>query len=325
MTLAIELERAWRTMEAGDASAGLLRSLTDFGVPDKRMMLATEGGCRELLFPTSEDLVVTDVNRTRGVKITARTYGTDGSTQRHLVLRCAKPEFHGVFGRFAGALIEQVSSATDPARAALDAIRGWQDMFDRAGTKTEAMLSGIYGELHELSGLVKRSPNALLAWTGPDARPQDFINGTRALEVKTTRKLASNVEIHGLEQLWARPYEELVLVAKHIVTDPAGERIADIVARLVQEGVSHVALAERLEAFDLNEHQIATAEPCFTHRSSRYFLVTGSAEALTPDLLRSPLPAAISRLKYCVSLDASGLEEMSSPAIEGFLARLATT
>jgi hypothetical protein len=324
MTLASELDRAWRTMEAGDASAGLLRSLADFGVPGKRMMLAIEEGCRELLFPTSEDLLVTDVNRTRGVQITVRTYVNEGSTNRYLVLRCAKPEFQGVFRRFAGAVIEQISTATDPARAALDAIRGWQEMFDRAGAKTEAMLSGIYGELHELSGLVKRRPAAYLTWTGPDARPQDFINGTHALEVKTRRKLASDVEIHGVEQLWARPYERLVLVVKHIVTDPAGERIADIVASLVEHGVPPIALAERLEAFDLDEQQLAALEPRFTHRSSRYFIVTDRAPALTPDLLRSPLPAAVSRVKYWVSLDASGFEEMSPAALETFLARMAS-
>lgn len=322
MTLANELDRAWRTLEAGDASAGLQRSLADFGVHDKRMMLAVEGGCRELLFPASDDLLVADV-RTRGVEIALRTYGSKFSTERYLVLRCAKPEFHGVFRRFAGAVIEHVSGATDPARAALAAIQGWHAMFNRAGTKSEAVLSGIYGELHELRGLVKRTPGALLTWTGPDARPQDFINGTHALEVKTRRKLASDVEIHGLEQLWSRPYERLVLVVKHVVTDPAGERIADVVATLVEAGVSPGALSERLEAFDLDEQQLAVPEPRFTHRGSRYLLVKADAPALTPDLLRTPLPAPISRVQYWVSLDASGFEEMSPSAVETFLARLA--
>lgn len=323
MTVANELEQAWRTMEAGSASGGLQRSLGDFGVRDSRMILAIEDGCREILFPAGEDVSVSKLHRTRGVKVALRTHGMGTSLRRYLVLRCTDPDFHGVFRRFAGAVLEQVAASAEPARAALDAIHEWQEMFNRAGAKSEAMLLGVFGELHELRGLVKRSPKALFAWTGPYARPQDFINGSHALEVKSGRALATGVEIHGIEQLWANPYERLVLVVKQIVTDSAGERLADVVAELLKDGVSVDALYERLEAFDLDAQQIAAPDlPRFTHRGSRYFLVTKDAPAITPDLLGSPLPSGVSRLRYRVELDAPGFQEMSSQATDAFLARL---
>ncbi|HRI72239.1 MAG TPA: PD-(D/E)XK motif protein, partial [Polyangium sp.] len=278
MTLANELEQAWRTMEAGDTGVGFMRSLADFGVHDSNMMLAIEDGCRELLFPVIDDLALGNHHRTRGVKVVIRTQGVGASMRRYLVLRCTNPDFHGVFRRFAGAVLEQVSTNPNPARASLDAIRNWQEMFNRAGAKSEAMLVGLFGELHELCILVKRNPKALRCWTGPDARPQDFINGSHALEVKATRMLANEVEIHGLEQLWASPYEQLVLVVKQIVTDSTGVKLADIVAELLKDGVSASDLYERLEAFDLDAQQLAEPEmPRFTHRGSRYFLVTKDA------------------------------------------------
>lgn len=325
MTLANQLEDAWRTMEAGDTSVGLSRSLTDFGVLQSNMMLAIEDGCRELLFPVIDDLAVGNHHRTRGVKVVIRTQGAGAAMRRYLVLRCTSPDFHGVFRRFAGAVLEQVSSSPNPARASLDAIRAWQEMFNRAGAKSEATLLGLFGELHELCGLVKRTPKALLTWTGPDARPQDFINGKHALEVKTSHKFATEVEIHGLEQLWARPYEQLVLVVKQIVTDSAGVGLADIVAELVKDGVSANDLNERIEAFDLDAKQLAAPDmPRFTHRGSRYFLVTKDAPALTPEQLNGPLPAGISRLRYRVALDSPGFQPMAAPSVNAFLERLSS-
>lgn len=323
MTLVNDLEQAWRTMESGDTSVGLSRSLEEFGVHGSNMMLAIEDGCRELLFPVIDDLAPGNHHRTRGVKVVLRTHGAGLSMRRYLVLRCTSSEFHGVFRRFAGAVLEQVSTSPNPARASLDAIRTWQEMFNRAGAKSEAMLLGLFGELHELRGLVKRNPKALLTWTGPDARPQDFINGKHALEVKTSHKFATEVEIHGLEQLWASPYEQLVLVVKQIVTDSAGVGLADIVAELLKDGVSGSDLYERLEAFDLDAQQLVAPEmPRFTHRGSRYFLVTKDAPALTPESLIGPLPAGISRLRYRVALESAGFQPMAAPMVNAFLERL---
>lgn len=323
MTLANDLEGAWQTLEAGDTRPGLMRSLADFGIKGSRMMLAIEDGCREILFPAAADFSLESLQRTRGVKVVLRGYGTDSSAARFLVLRCTNPEFHAVFRRFGGAVIDHVATSSEPARAALDVIRAWQEMFNRAGAKNESTLLGIFGELHELLGLVARNRNALLAWTGPDARPQDFISGKRALEVKTTRALAADVEIHGIEQLWAKPYEQLVLVVKQVVIEPAGDRIADLVAKLIQAGVAGDGLYARLEAFDLDAQQIASLnEPRFTHRNTRYFLVTNDAAALTPDLLSNPLPAGISRLQYRIALNSPGFQAMSPENVDAFLARL---
>lgn len=324
MTLADELERAWRTMEAGNSAKGLQRSLADFGVPNSRMILAIEEGCREILFPAEDTFTLGSFPRTRGVKVSLRTHQSEGPTQRYLVLRCATRDYHAVFRRFAGAVLEQVAASTDAATEAAIAIRAWHEMFDRAGNKGDVALLGLFGELHELLQLAKLDANSVRTWTGPRARPQDFTNGTLALEVKTSRTLASEVEIHGLEQLWATPYESLVLVVKQVVVDPGGSRLRDLVDQVLACGASAEALYESLEGFDLDATQLGALDlPRFTYRGSRYFLVGEDAPAITPERLQGPMPTGVSRLRYVAQLDHPGLRPMTADAVAHFLSELA--
>lgn len=324
MTLATELERAWRTLEAGPAPENLVRSLTDFGVSDERMKLAVEGGRREILFPASPTFSLDEGQGARGMKLLHRVEGRGASKQGYLVLRCVDEDFHGVFRRFAAAVIEQVAAAPDPAVAALDCIKTWAGMFERAGSKSKTALLGIYGELDELASLARRGRDALSTWVGPDGRPQDFIRGRSALEVKTHQAHVSSTEIHGLEQLWLPAFDTLVLVVKQVVFDPDGERLVDVVARVESEGVSPLALSERLEALDLDADRIATLDARYAPRGARYYRVTGSAPSLTPDSLLAPLHPGVSAVRYRVALASPGFEPMAKPEIEAFMERLAS-
>jgi hypothetical protein len=320
MTLADDLEQRWRTMEAGGEKDALTRTLMDLGVRGRRMMLSIDGGCRELLFPARRDFEPRNLPSARGLRVAVRTNGTGSSVERFLVLRCTRVDFRGVFRSFGAAIIEQVSNSDDPAAAALDAMRVWQEMFNRAGSKTEAMLSGLFAELHELVRMVDYGPHVIDFWTGPQARPQDFINGVRALEAKATRALANEVEINGLEQLWSKPYEKLVLVVKQIVADAAGLRLHDVIDALLERGVSSESLYERLDAYGFATDEIASIDARFTHRGSRYFLVTPDSPVLSPDLLVGPQPVGVSRVRYRASLDR--FKQLSPSEVDGFLQRL---
>jgi hypothetical protein len=325
MSLAAALEGAWRTLEAGPAPENLVRSLSDLGVPGERMKLAVEEGRREILFPASPSFILNDGQGARGMKLLHRVETRGPTRQAYLVLRCTDEDFHGVFRRFAAAVLEQVAAAADPAAGALECIRTWAGMFERAGSKSKTALLGIYGELHELVVLAERGAGVLTAWVGPDNRPQDFIHGRLGLEVKTHQAQVPSTEIHGLEQLWLPPFEMLVLAVKQVAFDPGGERFVDVIARAEAAGVSGSALRERLEALDLDADRLASLDARYSHRGSRYFRVTSSAPSMTPDSLSVPLDPGVSAIRYRVALGAPGFVRMAPGEADAFLRRFAST
>lgn len=318
------LEEAWRTLEAGAQPENLVRSLSDFGITEGRMLLAVENGQREILFPAGASFVLPERLAARGVRLAVRTQGTGAIGGSYLVMRCTNPDFHGVFRRFSAAVVEQVRGAADPAKAAVECISRWAEMFERAGSKSKTALLGIYGELDELVNLARRGAEALSAWVGPDGRPQDFIRGPIALEVKTHQALVPSTEIHGLEQLWTSPFETLVLAVKQVVFDAGGERLSDVIARAQAAGVSGSQLRERLDALDLDSERLASLDARYAHRGTRYFRVMPDAPALTPDDLIAPLHPGVSSIRYRVALGSPGFEPIAGSELEHVLARLAT-
>jgi hypothetical protein len=322
MTLAAALERAWRTLEAGPAPENLVRSLSDLGVPGERMKLAVEEGRREILFPARPGFVLEEGQGARGMKLLHRVEGRPGSADAYLVLRCTDEDFHGVFRRFAAAVLEQVAAAPDPATAALQCIKTWAGMFERAGRKSKTALLGIYGELHELAVLAKYGAGALASWVGPDDRPQDFVRGRLALEVKTHEAQVPSTEIHGLEQLWLGPFDTLVLVVKQVALDPGGELLTDAIARAEAAGVSGSDLRQRMEALDLDTERLASLDARYSHRGSRYFRVTSAAPSLTPDSLVAPLHPGVAAVRYRVALNSPGFERMAPSEVESLLRRI---
>ena len=317
-----KLENAWRTLEAGQAQAST-RTLDDLGIDDPRLLLGIEEGCRELVI---ESLAKPEgrASSTRAVKVVARTVGERSKARHYLVIRCTSPDLYGVFRRFTASVLERVGGTADPANEAITVLREWQRMFERAGRSKETTVVGLFGELSELLGLARTNPRAVLAWMGPLGEPQDFVNGRLALELKTSSVRTSEVEIHGLEQLWAAPYEKLVLGVTRIVEDAAGRTLEDLVEELGRIGVSRADLDERLEALGWDAQRLGESRTRFTSRGTRYFLVSPQAPALTPDHLRGPLPAGVDRLRYVVALDAPGFVEMTGDSNRTFLASLAT-
>jgi hypothetical protein len=191
--------------------------------------------------------------------------------------------------------------------------------------RPEEFWCGLFGEVHELVLLSACSPSAVSSWVGPFRRPQDFIRGRVALEVKSSRARAVDVEIHGLDQLWTRPYDTLVLAVKHVAPDAAGQRVWDLRDGLCRVGVDPVELDERLSLLNLSDDELRSPEaPRFNVRSSRYFVISETTPRLTPDQLTdSFLPLGISALSYRLALDAPGLQPFDETALDLFRRNLA--
>lgn len=321
MEMQEKLEDAWRTLEAGQAQAST-RKLDDLGIDDARLQLGVEDGCRELVI---EALTKPDgrAPSTRAVKVVVRTVGTPTKPRYYLVIRCTFPDLYEVFGRFTAIVLERVRGAADPAGGALEVLREWQQMFERTGGSDGRDVVGLFGELNALLGLARTTPRAVLAWMGPLGQPQDFVNGRVALELKTSSVRTSEVEIHGIEQLWAKPYDQLVLGVTRIVEDASGRTLEDLVHELVGLGVNRADVDERLGSVGWDPQRLRESRTRYASRGTRYFQVGSQAPALTPDNLRGPLPAGVNRLRYTVALDAPGFQEMKEDSTQAFLTSLA--
>lgn len=310
MSLPEKLELAWATLEAGRSDDILVRRLDDLGIASGARVGVDDTGARELLFAVAADAVVPAPPAIRGVRVLVRTVRVGAKVDRFLVVRCDMVSAHRVFARFAADLLEQTEHATDVVRRVLEVLTAWRQLFRHESLEPESVARGIFGELDELRRLVAIDPAALHAWRGPAHEPQDFVRGPFALEVKSSRTRPRSVDIHGLDQLWAAPFEALILAVKHIATDPGGESIDDLVRGLLAAGVESDALRELLEPLGLSTDTppAAVGSYRFRVRETRYFTITPTAPVLTRDsLVDRQVPGGVSDITYSLALDAEGL------------------
>lgn len=325
MSLALRLTSAWETVEVGLESVPLFRTLRDLDVDPRLKIGVDSGGARELLVELADDSTQLETESTRGIRLLTRTERSKERESRFLVIRCADKAYFRIFAQFAADVAVQAPNARDPVSCALELLRTWRAMFGRVGRdKSEAFLCGVFGELDELLTLSRYGASAAATWTGPMNRPQDFIRGPVALEVKSSRSHANEVEIHGLEQLWATPFDVLALAVKHVATDPGGDRIVDLVDKLLSGGTPAEDLYGRLDLYDLSREDLESpSQPRFSLRSTRYLKVADPASVLTPDSLRSgSLPQGVSAVAYRLSLDTPGLRPMDEGEIQALGQRL---
>lgn len=326
ISLASRLLAAWRAIEAGRGAESLYRTMEDLGLDHRLRLGVDSSGARELLILLPGDVSFGDSEATRGVRILIRRERVASGEQRSLVLRCAESTYFRVFAAFAADVAGESSGAANIVDRVVEALHTWRSAFasvDRE--KSEQFWCGIFGELHELALLSQRSLGAVSAWVGPFRRPQDFIRGRLAMEVKSSRARAVEVEIHGLEQLWAAPYDTLVLAVKHVATDAGGQRVCEVLDELKRTGVDPNELEERLGLFSISDDEMRSPDaPRFTVRSSRYFAISEATPRLTPDLLtEAHLKHGISALSYRLALDVPGLALLDEQTLGAFRRGLA--
>lgn len=323
MSLDRSLDDRWKTLAVGARGERARRSLDDLGNFSRAALCVDTTGARELLFSIDEQEVVEQFPRLRNIKVLVRKWTTEQGPERVLVIRCTEPETYRVFAKFAADLLEQTADSSDPIRTIRSVMAAWRETFQSGRGAEESALRGLYGELDLLRELMRHDPRVLRAWTGPLRTPQDFRSGRHALEVKSIVQRTNLVEVHGLEQLWTRDFDRLVLAVRQVVTDPKGEPLGELVADLRRLAMETSLLDERLGALDLPPETYSMDQDAlrFAVRDTRYFLVTPGAGVLTPDrLVDGILPSAVRRLEYVVDVATPGFE----PLGEEVVAELAT-
>lgn len=325
MKLSDRLELEWRTLEAGEARQSLRRTLLDLGLSEKVHLGSDSEHGRELHFQVANDIEIGVIPAVHGVRLFVRNHRHKGVLKRFLVLRCALPESYRVFTLFAADVLEQVAATPDVARKALEVLSAWREMFRRVTSDSESRLRGVFGEMHELALIARHGAKAVHAWRGPEREPQDFQRGNLALEVKSSKWLPNSVEVHGLQQLWASPFDALVLAVKQVTVDNAGLRIDEFANELIQSGLDSTLLWDKLERADLPRDRFQDqCGPRFTVQTTRYYLVTQASPVLTPDsLAHDVLPVAVSKLSY--QLDLGALTPCAPQVVESVHRGLAVT
>ena len=191
----------------------------------------------------------------------------------------------------------------------LSRISAWQYFMERGGAPIlshEAEV-GLYGELlilEELLDLALPAAFVVAAWRGPFGGLHDFRLGTGAIEVKSS--LVANgfaAWIGSMDQLDATTINPLVLAAVRLALDASGRTLPELASRVSQKLSPRAAALQAFGALviraGLLEIHIDHYTRRFEHAGTRLFPVTSTF----PRLIRSDVPAEITRVQYEMDLD----------------------
>lgn len=233
--------------------------------------------------------------------------------QQRLVLTLEKQVdrdlFEGLCRTLASAL-EHASDSASSLAVALAHIRRWKTFLSgRGGQHLSAEeVRGLFAELTFLLELMDRLPSTgavIEAWLGPERSHQDFIFGNTAVEIKSlsgtersTVRISSEDQLESLnDALFLRIYR-----LSNLPEAPGARSLNDIVSAVQ----ALIAEAEAVEAFDrkLVTHGYAPLpeydEPRFVVSDVHSYRV----EQEFPRLIRSQLPAGITKVAYEIKLEA---------------------
>ena len=169
-------------------------------------------------------------------------------------------------------------------------------------TQSERM--GLFGELSLLESLVARSPEAVKTWGGPTKARHDFISDQVDIEVKATvERQANSIQVHGLEQLSWSGAERLSLFTYVVERVPAGgDRLADIVDRILKAGVEPAALYDKLNAVSIAPADLDQDEVRLRTTARRAYMVDATFPRLTTDAMVAWPVAGVISLSYTIDL-----------------------
>lgn len=162
--------------------------------------------------------------------ITTRSY-------RYLGVVCGYSEFDDIVLKFFNSIASNFVDKKTPADSSiLDAYREWKRMLVQAPVPDEITLIGLWGELYIIDLVLKKDgidPFCLVQnWTGPVGAPNDFSFGNSCVEIKTTTKQSSIVEISSIDQLDAKQAWIILLHVLHTPVDAGGATIGTLVNKI---------------------------------------------------------------------------------------------
>lgn len=253
-----------------------------------------------------------DLQHTSGLTVTLKHPEDVPDTQRALAVELADSEFIDLFAVFCGDLISRLATcqhAQDGAAVLLARLGRWQEFLATAkeGLGRQALV-GLFGELTFLLDEVVPAAGVgmVLAWTGADRKPQDFVvPAVCAVEVKTTTSpQLQQIRINGERQLDAIGLQVLFLLCIRLEQVTAGGRsLPELVENLRQAADGHgelrSAMDMRLGLAGFRDRDAGRYDQLrFVVAESRVYEVTGGF----PRIIPAELPSGTSDVSYALEL-----------------------
>lgn len=263
-------------------------------------------GQRHILFPVATDRPVVPDTKSIGVQLVARGLLVDGELRQFVDLACLDASLNSLFTAVALEALTAAADTSDPDVRAAAVLDRWRDLFKSqpAAGISQSERMGLFGELSLLEELVRRSPGAIKTWGGPSKARHDFVSDQLDIEVKATiERQATSIQIHGLEQLSSSGTERLSLFVYVVERVPAGgDRLADIVDRILKAGVEPPALYDKLNAVSIGPADLDRDDVRLRTTARRAYIVGADFPRLTADAMVTWPVAGIVAVQYVVDL-----------------------
>lgn len=328
MTDSRDLEGVWTVLGTRPPLDGV--AAVDIGVhvaAGELMAGVDASGNRHLLVPLmAGEPAGTD---TRGRAVQLRRLVHDG--RQYLTVVCLRPELAGVFSQFSRELISSIDEVSSPAKAVVEALGRWRELFSEAGTPSvldEHALIGLLGEMLAVEDVLAAGAlGDLRFWAGPSGSVHDLRTDRVAVEVKATLAREGRfAKISSVDQLAAPEGASLTLRHCRLERDPRGIDIPGMVDRLVGAGALIEPLERRLSDVGVSPIALeAYGNRKYRVIETRHYdvLAPGFPRITRDSFVHGQVPPGTLRLNYEVDLTNEPPYPMDEDAVAALHMRLA--
>jgi hypothetical protein len=306
-----EVEVAWRVLETRGLGHDQVRvRQLDVITRHGRVLLGIdELDQHHLLLPVASGTVVDADTSSGGVQIRAFDLMEGGSIRSFADVMCTKPHLNEMFSLLLTEIAGQITATEDrPDQIARRVLEKWRELLALGPSLLPPLqsLTGLFGELHCLRELVRRSPAAQQHWVGPSHARHDFVTPWGALEVKTTRaREATAISMSSVDQLLNPPDGPLFLAVLQIEEHPtAGSSIPVLIDEMIALGAAAEPLLRKIAEYGLP----ATSLPklrglSFVLKRRIVFRIQGAFPRVIPEsFVGGRVPHGVLGLRYDIDL-----------------------
>src|SRR5690349_2856263 len=161
-----------------------ISSEVETGFGPIRFAIGPEGQPR-LMVPCGTGTVLGGDAPSGNLRVNMSRYSVSGRMTLFIDVMCVERSLDPVFAELAEEVVHRVATGAGPADAVAGTIADFRNLLrDGVQTVPDHRILGLVGELLILRNLVRVSPSAIDAWTGPYEQRHDFRHVGHAMEVK---------------------------------------------------------------------------------------------------------------------------------------------
>jgi hypothetical protein len=327
------IDRWTRLRGSGEGDGAIevpsISSGVETGFGPVRFAIGPEGQPR-LMVPCGPDAAHRGDVSNGKLSVALSRYEVAGRKTLFLDVMCVERALDPVFAELADEIVHRVADGEAPSDAVESTISDFRDLLkdaERTEIPVEKIL-GLVGELVVLRSLVRTSPQAIEAWTGPFEQRHDFRRREHAIEVKTSARAdETSVSISSCEQLSEPAGGSLMLV--HLIVERAesGElSVSGLSSEIVANGVPRPSLKKALAAIGCSDPE-SPEWNCVRYELEKiigYRVASGFPRITTGQFPGGVLPHGIESIAYSVDLSSARQFVLSDEELTAGFSRIAS-